>query len=80
MGNHYHLLIETPTAGLSRGMRSLNGRYTQWFNWKHHRRGHLLEGRFSSVLVQKERHLLRVIGVSRALVYSGRLALEARAL
>ena len=60
MANHYHLLIETPTAGLSRGMRSLNGRYTQWFNWKHHRRGHLLKGRFRSVLVQKERHLLEL--------------------
>jgi REP element-mobilizing transposase RayT len=60
MGNHYHLLIETPKAGLSRGMRSLNGRYTQWFNWRHIRRGHLFEGRFRSVLVQKDRHLLEL--------------------
>lgn len=60
MGNHYHLLVETPQGGLSRGMRSLNGRYTQWFNWKHKRRGHLFEGRFRSVLVQKEAHLLEL--------------------
>jgi putative transposase len=60
MGNHYHLLVETPQPGLSHGMRSLNGRYTQWFNWRHNRRGHLFEGRFRSVLVQKERHLLEL--------------------
>ena len=60
MTNHYHLLVETPLGGLSRGMRSLNGRYTQWFNWKHRRSGHLFEGRFRSVLVQKESHLLEL--------------------
>ncbi len=60
MRNHYHLLVETPEPGLSRGMRSLNGRYAQWFNWKHSRKGHLLEGRFRSVLVQKESHLLEL--------------------
>lgn len=60
MGNHYHLLIETPRGGLSRGMRSLNGRYTQWFNRKHRRHGHLFEGRFKSVLVQKEGYLLEL--------------------
>ncbi len=60
MTNHYHLLVETPLGSLSRGMRSLNGRYTQWFNWKHKRRGHLFEGRFRSVLVQKETHLLEL--------------------
>ncbi len=60
MTNHYHLLVETPLGRLSRGMRSLNGRYTQWFNWKHRRSGHLFEGRFRSVLVQKETHLLEL--------------------
>jgi hypothetical protein len=60
MTNHYHLLVETPLGNLSRGMRSLNGRYTQWFNWKHRRSGHLFEGRFRSVLVQKETHLLEL--------------------
>ncbi len=60
MGNHYHLLVETPSGGLSSGMKSLNGRYAQWFNWRHHRRGHFLEGRFRGVLVQKESHLLEL--------------------
>jgi putative transposase len=60
MTNHYHLLVETPLGGLSRGMRSVNGRYTQWFNWKHKRSGHLFEGRFRSVVVQKESHLLEL--------------------
>jgi REP-associated tyrosine transposase len=61
MGNHYHLLVETPEGYLSRGMKALNSRYAQWFNWRHGRRGHLLEGRFRSVLVQKESHLLELL-------------------
>jgi putative transposase len=60
LGNHYHLLIETPGGELSRGMRSLNGKYAQWFNWRHDRRGHVFEGRFRAVLVQKESHLLEL--------------------
>lgn len=35
MTNHYHLLIETPNTNLSRGVRQLNGVYTQWFNHKY---------------------------------------------
>jgi REP element-mobilizing transposase RayT len=61
MGNHYHLLVETPQGGISRGMRSVNGRYTQWFNHRHERAGHLFEGRFRSVLVQRESHLLELV-------------------
>ncbi|WGV98266.1 transposase [Vibrio sp. YMD68] len=45
MTNHYHLLIETPEGNLSKGMRQLNGVYTQRFNRKHHRVGHLYQGR-----------------------------------
>src|SRR6266542_2128891 len=45
MGNHFHLLVETPEPNLSRGMRHLNGVYTQWFNWRHKRCGHLMQGR-----------------------------------
>jgi putative transposase len=60
MGNHYHLLIETPEANLSRGMRQLNGIYTQKFNWKHHRSGHLLQGRYKAILVDKEEYLLEL--------------------
>ncbi len=60
MGNHYHLLVETPEPNLSRGMRQLNGEYTQAFNRRHRRVGHLLQGRFKSLLVEKESHLLEV--------------------
>jgi REP element-mobilizing transposase RayT len=60
MDNHYHLLIETPEPNLSRGMRSLNGEYTQAFNRRHRRPGHVFQGRYKSVLVEKERHLLEL--------------------
>jgi len=58
MENHYHLLIDTPDGNLSIGMRQLNGIYTQRFNRRHDRVGHLLQGRFKAVLVQKDSHLL----------------------
>lgn len=60
MNNHYHLLIETPKANISRGMRHLNGVYTQYFNYRHSRYGHLLQGRFKAILVQKDTHLLEL--------------------
>jgi len=60
MTNHYHLLIETPDAGLSHGMQLLNGVYTQWFNRRYQRVGHLLQGRFKAILVEKESHLLEL--------------------
>jgi hypothetical protein len=60
MGNHYHLLLETPEPTLSRGMRHLNGIYTQGFNRRHGRVGHLLQGRFKAILVEKESHLLEL--------------------
>jgi len=43
MTNHYHLLIETPRPNLSKGMRQLNGVYTQALNRRHGRAGHVLE-------------------------------------
>lgn len=58
MGNHFHLLIETPEANLSRGMRQLNGIYTQAFNRRHGRCGHLFQGRFKAILVDKGNYLL----------------------
>jgi REP element-mobilizing transposase RayT len=58
MGNHYHLLIETVEGQLSCGMRQLNGVYTQRFNRKHQRIGHLFQGRYKAVLVQRGSHLL----------------------
>ena len=54
MTNHYHLLVETVDGNLSRGMRQLNGVYTQTFNRKYHESGHLFQGRFKAILVQKE--------------------------
>ena len=60
MGNHYHLVIETPEANLSRGLRRLHGTYTQWFNRRHRQVGHLLQGRFKSLLVEKESYLLEL--------------------
>jgi REP element-mobilizing transposase RayT len=51
MDNHYHLLIETPEPNLSLGMRQLNGVYTQRFNRRHGRVGHLFQGRFKAILV-----------------------------
>jgi len=60
MNNHYHLLIETPEGNLSRGMRQLNGLYTQRFNQKHQRVGHLLQGRYQAILVDKDNYLLEL--------------------
>ncbi len=60
MTNHYHLLLETPGANLSRGMQLLNGTFTQGFNRRHGRVGHVLQGRFKAVLVEKESHLLEL--------------------
>ena len=60
MNNHYHLIIETPDGNLSKGMRQLNGVYTQIFNRRHHRVGHIFQGRYKAILIQKESHLLEV--------------------
>jgi putative transposase len=60
MANHYHLLVETPKANLSIGMRQLNGVYTQTFNRRHKRVGHLFQGRYKAILVEKEAHLLEL--------------------
>ena len=60
MTNHYHLLIETPDGNLALGMRQLNGVYTQLFNKLHGRTGHLFQGRYRAILIQKDSHLLEV--------------------
>jgi REP element-mobilizing transposase RayT len=60
MSNHYHLVIETPDANLSRGMRQLNGVYTQYVNRAHGRVGHLFQGRFKGILVEKDQYLLEL--------------------
>jgi len=60
MNNHYHLLMETPEANLSRGMRQLNGLYTQRFNQRHKRVGHLFQGRYKAILIDKDNYLLEL--------------------
>lgn len=60
MDNHYHLMIETPEGNLSRGMRQLNGVYTQRFNRRYTRVGHLLQGRYKAIVVEKESYLLEL--------------------
>ncbi|MCB1875421.1 MAG: transposase [Chromatiales bacterium] len=60
LDEHYHLLIETPEANLSAGMRQLNGVYTQSVNRRHDSSGHVFQGRYKAILVQKDSHLLRV--------------------
>jgi hypothetical protein len=60
MTNHYHLLVETPDAGLSKGMRQLNGVFTQYVNRTHTRVGHLFQGPFKAILVERESYLLEL--------------------
>jgi len=60
MTNHYHVVVETPDANLSHGMRHLNGVYTQRFNRRHGLVGHLFQGRFKGILVERETHLLEL--------------------
>ena len=60
MDNHYHLILETPEGNLSRGMRQLNGIYTQKYNWKYTKTGHILQGRYKAILVDKESYLLEL--------------------
>jgi len=57
MTNHYHLVIETVEGNLSQGMRQLNGVYTQVSNRRHSRVGHLFQGRFKGILVDKDAYL-----------------------
>ena len=60
MDNHYHLLIRTPDGNLSKGMRQLNGVYTQANNRRHRRVGHLFQGRFKAILVDSDAYLLEL--------------------
>lgn len=60
MPNHYHLMVETPDANLSKGMRQLNGVFTQYVNRRHGRVGHLFQGRFKGILVDSDSYLLEL--------------------
>lgn len=61
MDNHYHLLIETPLANLSATLRHINGHYTQHFNRANRRVGHVLQGRYKAIVVDKNEHYLELI-------------------
>ena len=60
MTNHYHLLVETPQPNLSRGMKRLNSQYSLIFNKRHRRVGHVLQGRYRSIVVEKHSYLLEL--------------------
>ena len=60
MDNHYHLMVETPEPNLSKGMRQLNGVYTQVYNRKRKRTGHIFQGRYKSILVERGSYLLEL--------------------
>ena len=60
MDNHYHIVVETVEGNLSAGMRQLNGVYTQWHNRAHGRVGHVFQGRFKAIVVQREAYLLEL--------------------
>ncbi len=54
MGNHYHLLVETPLPNLSRSMQFINSSYTTYYNLKNKRSGHLFQGRYKAIIVDKD--------------------------
>jgi REP element-mobilizing transposase RayT len=60
MSNHYHLVIETRESTLSQGMRQLNGVFTQRSNRRHGRVGHVFQGRYKAIIVQKDTYLLEL--------------------
>ena len=60
MGNHYHLVVETSDGNLSKGMRQLNGVYTQSSNRRHRRVGHLFQGRYKAILVDRDSYLVEL--------------------
>ncbi|NMM05800.1 transposase [Polaromonas sp.] len=60
MDNHFHMVVETIDGNLSAGMRQLNGVYTQWHNRSHNRVGHVFQGRFKAIIVQREAYLLEL--------------------
>ncbi len=60
MNNHYHLLLNPPQANLAQALRHLNGVYTQAFNRRHRRVGHLFQGRYKAIVVEKEAYLLEL--------------------
>nr|WP_315396442.1 transposase [uncultured Duganella sp.] len=60
MTNHYHVIVETIDGNLAQGMRQLNSAYSQYFNRRHELVGHLFQGRYKAILVQRESYLLEL--------------------
>jgi REP element-mobilizing transposase RayT len=60
MGNHYHLLVQTPIPNLSQGMRQLNGVHSQRFNRRHGLVGHVFQGRYRAVVADRDAYLLEL--------------------
>ena len=60
MGNHYHLLLKTNRANLSKSMQWFGANYTQKYNIRHKRSGHLFQGRFKSFLIENDSYLMRL--------------------
>ena len=60
MGNHYHVVVETLSCTLCRGMRQLNGEYTRRFNIRNGTVGHVFQGRYKAILVQRQSYLLEL--------------------
>ena len=61
MTNHYHLVLETVQANLARALRQLNGVYTQRFNRRHSRVGHVFQGRYKAILVDRDAYYLELV-------------------
>jgi hypothetical protein len=61
MSNHYHLVLETAEPNLARALRQLNGVYTQQFNRRHNRVGHVFQGRYKAILVDRDSYYLEVV-------------------
>ena len=60
MSNHYHLLLKTVDANLSKAMQWFGTTYARKFNLGHHTNGHLFQGRFKSIIVENDAYLLRL--------------------
>ena len=58
MGNHFHMVVHTPLANISRGMQLLCGGYARWYNRRHKRVGHLFQSRFHAEIIEWDGHLL----------------------
>ncbi len=77
MGNHYHFVIQTRLANRSLLMRHVNGVFAQRFNQRHHKVGHLFQGRFKAVLVDRDSYLLEVCRYMKLNPVRARLVVKA---